>query len=270
VYFLCFVDDGGQKPHWTFTGLLIPVGKQRDLLALWNAARRRLASQWGVPTELEIKANQLITTRGRLSGATHLTPMVSLADRLEAYEIMLEAVAACEWIRATVTCRFDRGREPVSGHSGRDLAYLAFIEHLADWAAREQSSVVIVYDGGPPPTGIDEMTGEEFLAAWRDYNNSRPFREIYERLRPKRAMSKGHLKIHDMLLQNSADSPLIQAADFVSYAAYQHIRNVRGASRSPTNNEIDLYRTKLAASYRRILPSRWLPDDDQGVNWVGY
>jgi hypothetical protein len=76
--------------------------------------------------------------------------------------------------------------------------------------------------------------------------------------------------IQGMLLQNSADSRLIQAADFVSYAGYQHIRDVRGASYSATRNEVDLYRRKLANSYRQILRPRWLSSDDQGVNWIEY
>jgi hypothetical protein len=273
VYFLCFVDDGGRKPHWIFTGLLVPLGDHRTFLAHWLKGRRTLANRWGVPVDAEIKANELVVTRGRPSVSTHPHPLASLFDRLEAYRIMLTAVADCDTLRVLVTTRYDDGRTHDSKTSPRDLAYAEFLRRLAGWAERARASVILIYDGGPPPRVADDTTEEEFLREWRRYNNTRPLRDVYEHLRSEMAVLRdGQPVIRDMLLQESAESPLIQAADFVSFAAFQHVRQAHGGSppKSAGQERLEQYRRKIAALYRSSMQDRWLPDDDHGIHWVGY
>jgi hypothetical protein len=272
VYSLSLVDDGGDKPHKTFTGLLISVAEYQNLLNHWLEGRHEVAERWTVPVEKEMKANDLISGRGHYSAADASKPLVTLADRLEVYEIMLRAMASCAQLRITVTTHCYPPRQSGRRANIEDLAFEAFLRRLAAWALPQGSSVFLVYDKDPPPANVETLTSIQFIEEWRLYNDSRPLREVYERVWPSLPTLRGRPVVRDMLLQSSKNSPLIQAADFVSFAAYQHIREVHTApgAAQPRPNSIEANRRLLARSYRELLSGLWLPDDESGIHWVDY
>lgn len=271
MYYLCFVDDGGSKLHKTFTGLLIPESACEDLLHRWLSGRGELSARWAVPPEKEMKANDLISGRGHYSAPDTTRPLASLSDRLAAYKIVLRTIGTCVSLRVTVTTR-RHARRSVLEADVESLAFEAFVRRLARWAAHHGAMVILVYDNEPPPTTVELLPAGQRLPAWKDYNSSRPLREVYERARPSLPKIAGRPAVRDMLLQSSKQSPLIQAADFVSFAAYQHIQHiVAGMEGSPpTPGTVEANRVLLGISYREFLSPRWLPDDDSGVHWVGY
>jgi hypothetical protein len=269
VYFLCFVDDGGERPHQTFAGLLVPIGVHVDLYATWMAGRRKLEERWDVPLDKEIKANLLMSGRGHYSLADSTNPLVSMADRFAAYEIMLGTLTSFEDERfqTTVTCQHYDTR---NGGNITELAFASFVRHVADWAATTDNLVLLVYDADPSPREIEHLDAIQLMKGWGDYNNSYRLREVYAQLRAGLPQARGKPVIKDMLLQSSIESPLIQAADFLSFAALQYARKRRGPQNGSRSKTPERYRRALAEYYLSALSPRGFPDDDHGIHWVGY
>ncbi|GLH94823.1 hypothetical protein [Phytohabitans aurantiacus] len=129
MYFLCFVDDGGERPHQTFAGLLVPVGAHVDLYAAWMVGRHKLKERWDIPLEREIKANLLMSGRGHYSAPGSTRPLTSMAERFAAYEIMLDALTSFDddRFKTTVTCQHYDTR---NGGNITELAFASFIRRV--------------------------------------------------------------------------------------------------------------------------------------------
>lgn len=163
-----------------------------------------------------MKANDLISGRGHYSAPNAPKPLVTPADRLEVYEIMLRAVASCAQLRITVTTHCYPPRQLGRQTNIEDLAFEAFLRRLAAWALPQGSSVFVMYDKDPRPTYIETLTSSQFIEEWKLYNDSRPLREVYERVWPSLPTIRGRPVVRDMLLQSSKKSPLIQAVGYPS------------------------------------------------------
>lgn len=245
---LCYVDDSGGDNARTVTGLLIPAASWSDLLHCWLDGRRELTSTWGVGRHAELHANQLAKGRGRYCDTPARQAAFNKAARLSAYRIMLSNLARCDALTITTVAAETRFQVAV---------YRLFVAHLEEWAARADSHVVVIFDGkqGPIESLGDRDAAD--LADWRDaLRNAKPYRDVHRSL-----PLLGRRVIEDPIMQDSAFSQLIQAADLTAYAAYQHLsqrdpQRWKAASSAP-----------VARAYEQ-LAARWLPGTEAGVRWM--
>jgi hypothetical protein len=249
--------------------LLVPVGAHVDLYAAWMVGRHKLKERWDIPLEREIKANLLMSGRGHYSAPGSTRPLTSMAERFAAYEIMLDALTSFDddRFKTTVTCQHYDTR---NGGNITELAFASFIRRVADWAATTNNRVILVYDGDPSPRDIEHLDANQVMKRWADYNNTHRLREVYAQLRAGLPQARGKPVIKDLLLQSSIESPLIQAADFLSFAALQYARRRRGPHNGSRSETPERYRRALAESYLSAFGPRALPDDDHSIYWIGY
>ncbi|XYX63177.1 hypothetical protein ACAE71_03026 (plasmid) [Clavibacter nebraskensis] len=143
----------------------------------------------------------------------------------------------------------------------KPVAYARFIAWLEDWAEREGTYVMVLYDGqqglGSPGEDLESPRDRELWeTAIRD---AAPYREVHRSLD-----IKSRRVVEDVVMQDSRYSQLIQAADLVAYGAYQKHRQghpeIWGGDGTPSADAISAY-MRLAA--------RWPESSDFGVYWLG-
>lgn len=247
--YLCYVDDSGTDSVRTLTGLLVPAAGWGDLLHGWLEGRREVEALWGVPKNAELHAFKLVKGRGRYCPTPEQEAKFREGSRIAAHEMLLKRLARCEnLIVTTVACRTKVLPD----------VYACFVEHLEEWAAAQDTHVMVVLDGNPGPADTDGLTVDQAADAWRQaVRNAAPYRGAHRGL-----PLASRRVLEDPVMQDSAYSQLIQAADMVAYAAFHHLA-CRDETLWPKLKPIGL----MSRSYRR-LAERWLGDPaDEGIIW---
>lgn len=247
--YLCYVDDSGSDRIRTLTGLLVPASGWGDLLHCWLEGRREVESEWGVPKNTELHAVKLVKGRGQFCSTPEQEARFHKRSRIAAHEMLLKRLARCENLTVTtVACRT----------SVLPDVYTCFVEHLEEWAAAQDTHVMVVLDGNPGPADTDGLSAQEASEAWRHaVRNAAPYRGVHRGL-----PLASRRVLEDPIMQDSAHSQLIQAADMVAYAAYHHLA-CGDPGLWPKLTPIG----SMSRSYRRLEP-RWLGDPaGEGIVW---
>ncbi|MFJ9522674.1 DUF3800 domain-containing protein [Kitasatospora sp. NPDC101801] len=247
--YLCYVDDSGTGDVRTMTGLLIPATGWNDLLHCWLEGRREVERTWGVPKNAELHAVKLVKGRGTFCSTAEQEKQFSKPARIRAHEMMLQRLARCEQlVVTTVACR-------TKVHTD---VYRCFVEHIERWAAERDTHVLIVLDGNPGPEDSDRLSGEAAAEAWRQaVRSAAPYRDTHRGL-----PLASRRVLEDPVMQDSAYSQLIQAADMVAYAAFHHLA-LADATLWPKLSPVG----PMSRSYKR-LSTRWMGDPElEGFVW---
>ncbi|MEV7177796.1 DUF3800 domain-containing protein [Kitasatospora sp. NPDC093679] len=247
--YLCYVDDSGSDNIRTLTGLLVPAAGWSDVMHCWLEGRRAVEAEWGVAKSTELHAVKLVKGRGRFCVTEEQDKLFQKPSRIAAHEMLLKRLARCENVTVTtVACRT----------SVLPDVYTCFVEHLEEWAAAKDTHVMVVLDGNPGPADTDGLTAEAASEAWRHaVRNAAPYRGVHRGL-----PLASRRVLEDPVMQDSAHSQLIQAADMVAYAAYHHL-----ACSDPTLWPRLKPIGPMSRSYRRLKP-RWLGDPaGEGIVW---
>lgn len=250
--YLCYVDDSGADEVRTLTGLLVEDRSWSALLDRWLTARAELEATWGVGKHTELKANKLAKGRGSFCATPAQDRQFHQPARDTAYRVLLERLGGFTALTVTTVA---------AGIAQLPLVYAALVAHLDRWAAHHETYVLIVYDGhqgllAPDQSWDAEVATRHWDSAVRD---ARPYREVHRGLdlRSRRI-------VEDVVIHDSRFSQLIQAADLVAYAAFQHDLGAH-----PHRWPSTLTPTPGPAIAYQELADRWLPGSDQGITWVG-
>ena len=247
--YLCYADDSGADKARTVTGLLVDDAHWSDFLFTWLNARAMLTKEFGVLKHAELHATQLAKGRGSFCGGDEdAERSFTKSSRLAAYRIMLNALGRFAPLQVVTVGASTAQHVDVYGH---------FIDQVDRWAVEQDTRVLMIYDGKSGEVDDDashETRTAEMEQAWRDH---RPYR-----LKHRGLELATRRIIEDVIVQDSRSSQLIQAADLVAYAAYQHWMT-RFPELWPKHKPVE----KVCQAYRR-LEDRWMPGTDDGVIWV--
>ncbi|WP_308202080.1 DUF3800 domain-containing protein [Rathayibacter rubneri] len=250
---LCYVDDSGDSRHGvTLTGLIVEDREWSGLLNAWLAGRRAIHREFGVLKTAELHATKLYKGRGQFCETLAQNASFGTGKRAAAGRVMLSALAKHPRFEVVTVGMADRSKP---------VAYARFIAWLEDWAEREGTYVMVLYDGqqglGDPGEELEPPRDRELWeTAIRD---AAPYREVHRSLD-----IQSRRVVEDVMMQDSRYSQLIQAADLIAYGAYQKHRQehpeIWGGDGTPSADAIIAY-MRLAA--------RWPEGSDFGVHWLG-
>ena len=219
--YLVYVDDSGDETQDLLTALAVPVTAWANTLRAWTDFRRWVAKKFGVPASTELHALDMGTNsdagRGKL-------PPLKAGDRNKITR------SAFNTMRSIPELRMLTVFAPVPEGSGKLYAQLvAFVEEFCTF---HDSHAVIWYDG----------TAEDLARSTRATHRALPYsRRVLE----------------DPRGYDSAESHLIQMADFIAHSAHHAVLNDRG------DGPADSYLRERA--YSALLPG----DDAPGHVWPG-
>ncbi|WP_207795489.1 DUF3800 domain-containing protein [Cryobacterium zongtaii] len=248
---LCYVDDSGDsKNGTTLTAVIVEDKHWSALLDAWLEGRREVHRLFGVGKNLEIHAHKLYKGRGEFCETPVQNSKFGTKQRAATGRILLTQVG-----------RFPEVTIMTVGMKTKVNAevYARFVARLEDWAAQQDTYLMIFYDGqqglpapGSTPTQL-EMT-ELWETAIRD---AKPYRDVHRSL----DISTRRV-VEDVIMQDSKYSQFIQAADLIAYGAFhkhaQEHPEIWGAKLVPSDAAIIAY-MKTAA--------RWPSTSDYGVEW---
>ncbi|MFD7734158.1 DUF3800 domain-containing protein [Kitasatospora phosalacinea] len=249
MYF-CYADDSGANDARTLTGLLVPEDGWNDLLHCWLEGRRALEDTWAVPKNYELHANELIKGRGRPCPTPEQNNAFSRPARRAAHDLMMRHLARCESLRVMT----------VAGRTAQvPTIYQSFVNHLETWALRQDTRVVILYDGQAGPHDTGSLTPAQAQEAWQQaVRNAKPYRDHHRGL-----PLASRRVLEDPIMQDSRFSQFIQAADMVGYAAFHHL-----VGKHPDIWPKLTPARGMSKAYRR-LSDHWLEDHgDEGIVWT--
>lgn len=139
-------------------------------------------------------------------------------------------------------------------------AYARAIAALEDWAAENDTFLLVFYDGQQGLAAPEEeVTAERSRELWETaIRDAKPYREVY------RDLEIGRRRIlEDPIMQDSKYSQLIQAVDLIAYGAYHRHKQdhpeIWGTSQAVVPAAIVAY-MKLSA--------RWPASTENGVIWL--
>ncbi|MGI5054912.1 DUF3800 domain-containing protein, partial [Streptomyces sp. JAC18] len=137
--------------------------------------------------------------------------------------------------------------------------YQGFVDHLELWALKQDTRVVIMYDGQAGPEDTSGMEQEVAQKLWdQAVRNASPYRAAHRQL----PLTTRRV-LEDPIMQDSRYSQFIQAADMVGYAAFHHLVLAR-PDVWPKMNPVG----PMSKAYQRLSP-HWLPDHGtDGILWL--
>jgi hypothetical protein len=188
-----FVDDSGNQSIAVLAAISFELSEWRRVLTEWLGWRRWMWKQYGLPTDFELHAQEFVSGRGEISyrdsaGNMQKPPINSvLGYRKEAYRRSLAQIDRQEGVSVLAVA-----------WQGRTIAetYAWFIAELDGLLADLDEEAIVVVDG------LDDSS----------------YRPAHRQLD-----IKTRRVIEDPLMQSSRHSQLIQMADLVAYAAFQHL-----------------------------------------------
>lgn len=145
-------------------------------------------------------------------------------------------------------------------HKQSPLTYAAFIEWLDGWAERNLTTAMIFYDGKQGYDCVDDgRSPEEIRTQWDSaFRSSVPYRNTHGSLNLRTSRVFEYVVMLD-----SKNNQLIQAADLVAYGAYQRHLQVYPEKWPQRNSPV---KDAIFASFR--TKTTWIPESDNGVIWV--
>lgn len=249
---LCYVDDSGESRHGTtLTALLVEDSKWSTLLSAWLDGRREIHNLFGVPKTRELHATELYKGRGSFCDTPDQEKAFRSSQRAAAGRIVLSSIAkGADFTLVTI------------GTAARatPTTYARFVAWLEDWAAAQDTRLLIFYDGQqgldrPGASPGPERRRELWEAAVR---SATPYRDVHRSL----DLSTRRV-LEDVIMQDSRYSQLIQAVDLMAYGAYhKHLQDhpqIWGTRNQPLPAAIRAY-MQLAA--------HWPADSDAGFYWL--
>jgi hypothetical protein len=250
---LCYIDDSGDSKHGvTLTGLLVEDVHWSTLLDAWLEGRRAIHREFRVPKTVELHAVELYKGRGSYCETPAQNARFGTDKRAAAARVMLTALAKHPHFSVVTV-----GTSEVS----KPKAYAQFVAWLESWAERQDTHLMLMYDGqqglGAPG---EELASPRDRELWETaIRDAAPYREVH------RSLDIGQRRIiEDVVMQDSRYSQLIQAADLIAYGAYQKHREehpeIWGTRNRPVAGAIRAY-MKLA--------QRWPTESNFGVYWLG-
>jgi hypothetical protein len=188
-----FVDDSGDQTIAVLAAISFELNEWHRVLVEWLGWRRWMWKQYGLPTDFELHAQEFISGRGEIvyrdSRRIVQSPRIDgvLGLRKEAYRRSMAQINRQEGVSVLAVA-----------WQGKTIAdaYAWFINQLDELLADLGEEAIIVVDG------LDDSS---YRPAHRQLN-----------IKTRRI-------IEDPLMQSSRHSQLIQMADLVAHAAFQHL-----------------------------------------------
>jgi hypothetical protein len=188
-----FVDDSGDPTIAVLAAISFELSEWRRIYSEWLGWRRWMWKHYRLPADFELHAREFLSGRGEISyrdsGRITQKPLINsvLNLRQEAYRRSLVQINRQEGVSVLAVA-----------WQGRTIAeaYAWFIAELDQLLADLGEEAIIVVDG------LDDSS----------------YRPAHRQLH-----IKSRRIIEDPLLQSSRHSQLIQMADLVAYAAFQHL-----------------------------------------------
>lgn len=220
-------------------------------MAKWLEGRRKLSETWGVRKHAELHALELAKQRGSFCETEQQERVFVHQARRRAYEIMMNALADVEGL-VTFTVAARETRLPI--------VYALFIQRLERWATTHETHVMVLFDGPDGTVNADDDGGpeareERWIGAKK---NAQPYRRVHREL-----VITHRRVLEDVIMQDSENSQLIQAADLCAYAAFH---NAKQKHPERWNKQGAIQDAALAAHQR--LSDTWPSDSDEGIYWV--
>lgn len=248
---LCYVDDSGDSKRGSSLPALIIQDRSWALtLEAWLAARRKIHQDFGVPKKKELHAVQLYKHRGRYCETREQDEAFNQPVRDAVGRIMLNSLAQMSPDTAPVVAT-------MAGPTRTTPAlYQHFLAWLDDWARRQDTYVMVFYDGqqaemvpsGRGPTEVWESA----------LRSATPYREQHRELKigTRRV-------IEDVVMQDSRYNQLIQAADLIAYGAWH--KDVQDNPHRWSNGL-----EPSPGAIKAYLKTRdlWVPEMTGGLIWV--
>lgn len=251
--YLAYVDDSGDsKSGATLTALLVSSEHWAGVLEAWLTGRREVHRTFGVRKHAELHAAELYKGRGKYCETPEMEARFGTGLRAATGRIMLSHLSKYEHFYVLTV-----GSPAVS----KPGLYAKFIAYLEDWAAREDTQLMIFYDGqqGLPREGSAATPGH-LAGLWETaVRDAAPYRRVHRDLE----ISSRRI-VEDVIMQDSRYSQLIQAVDLLAYGAYQRHRqqnpDIWGTKVAPVPEAIKAYMATKA---------HWVSGtDDSGVVWL--
>jgi len=200
--YIAYVDDSGDSACDLLGAVLLPLDSWRECLSAWLNWRRFLFRRWGIPADFELhavdflrpKKNPVPTNHSRASKVASSGINHQMGQRREVYRRSLDAVRYIPGVRVATVCR---------PNSNRVETYQALLDAFQQTMDENDRDVLVMVDGAEPDP---RLRGEHRLLKLKH-------RRILEDPWPER----------------SQHSQLLQIADLIVHAAYQHV--VRQPSR---------------------------------------
>jgi uncharacterized protein DUF3800 len=194
--YLAYVDDSGDENWDLLSGVLLPLDNWRECLRVWLSWRRFLFRRWGIPADFELHAVEFLrpddspipTSHSRATKVSESRINSDMGQRHEVYRRSLETLKFVPGIKIATVCR---------PGSDRLLTYQALLAALQETMGAADKDVVVMVDGAQPDP---RLRGEHRLLKLKD-------RRVLE----------------DPWHERSQHSQLLQIADLVVHAAYQHV-----------------------------------------------
>jgi hypothetical protein len=252
--YLCYADDSGDNTSRSITAVLVEDKNWSSLMAKWLAARVKLTDTWGVRKHAELHALELAKQRGSFCETNQQERVFVHVARRRAYEMMMNALADVDGL-VTFTVAARETRLPI--------VYALFIERLERWATTNETQVMVLLDGPDGSSYLDDNDDNDEADAKNErwfgaQKNAQPYRRVH------RELDVGRRRVlEDVIMQDSENSQLIQAADLCAYAAF-HTSKKQHPER--WNTQGILQDAALAAHQR--FRNTWPEDSDDGIYWV--
>lgn len=248
---LCYIDDSGDSKHGvTLTALLIEEHNWSSVLACWLEGRRAVYNEFRVLKKSELHANHLYKGRKKFCETARDDALFSEARRAATGRIMLSWLAKSSFTTLTFGV----------AETSKPKAYARAIAALEDWAAENDTFLLVFYDGQQGLAAPDEeVTAERSRELWETaIRDAKPYREVH------RDLDIGRRRIlEDPIMQDSKYSQLIQAVDLIAYGAYH-----RHKQDHPENWGTSQAVVPAAIAAYMKLSKRWPESTENGVIWL--
>jgi hypothetical protein len=221
-----YVDDSGDETISLIAALTFEFESWPTVLKQWLGWRKWLLRQYGLPVDFELHAQEFISGHGQVPPAGR-PPKINhvMGLRQEAYQHCLRQLDRQNGVHVTAIAR---------RHTTVKAVYAEFVEMIDAWLAARGEQGLCIVDG-------------------KDDSNYRP---------AHRALKLGRRAVlEDSLMQSSTHSQLIQSADLVAYAAFQHVdpRNTKPSCATGTP-----VCWPVPSSTQRDFPGFTAPEKDRG------
>jgi hypothetical protein len=183
---LFYVDDSGDERLTTFSAIGIPADGWNEALARWLAWRRRLRDEHGVDVQFRLHATEWVAGRGRPANDPRSVLNRSKPARWHVYMAALDVLAAMPDLTIHTVAR---------AGADRAAAYRVLMRRIERFLASREQNGLVVLDG-----------------------DSSELRTLHGELDPA-----SRRIVEDPWKRDARESQWLQAADFVAFAAYQHI-----------------------------------------------
>jgi Protein of unknown function (DUF3800) len=181
-----YVDDSGDERLTTFSAIGVPVDRWTAGLDCWLGWRRRLRAVHGVDVDYRLHATHWVAGRGRAATNPRSDLDRSKPSRWREYVAALQALRAAPGLSLLTVAK-----------EGVDRAntYRRLMRQINAWLREADEHALVIIDGDNDE--LRTLHGELALDARRT--------------------------VEDPWKRDARESQWLQAADFVAFAAYQHV-----------------------------------------------